>query len=161
MKELRFQVMNCLKGTLDSVSIFKFHEKSETQFLKKLIIVKYFSGRDGGIISTTRKRRIQQKIELDQKLHEEHERSKKYTGPVGSNPWGQIAQDWTGTKKSSNDFEDDLKVLAAQLRQNKSPLANKDWDAPPPEFGFRAGDRGDEDDDHDFQPKRKRKLLYM
>ena len=84
---------------------------------------------------------------------------------MGSNPWGQIAQDWTGTKKSSNDFEDDLKVLAAQLRQNKSPLANKDWDAPPPEFGFRAGgdgggDDGDEDD-HDFQPKRKRKLLYM
>ena len=82
---------------------------------------------------------------------------------MGSNPWGQIAQDWTGTKKSSNDFEDDLKVLAAQLRSNKSPLA--DWDAPPPEFGFRAGGGGggdrDEDDDHDFQPKRKRKLLYM
>ena len=67
-------------------------------FKKEIKLYENILGRDGGIISTTRKRRIQQKIELDQKLHEEHERSKKYTGPVGSNPWGQIAQDWTGTK---------------------------------------------------------------
>ena len=28
----------------------------------------------------------------DRELHEEQEKSKKYTGPVGKNPWGAIAE---------------------------------------------------------------------
>ena len=38
-------------------------------------------------------------MQLDQQMHEEHEASKKYTGPVGRNPWGAIAEDYTGQKR--------------------------------------------------------------
>ena len=44
-------------------------------------------------------------------MYEEHEKSKKYTGPVGPNPWGKIAEDYSGTKRAQNDFQDDLKIL--------------------------------------------------
>ena len=38
-------------------------------------------------------------MQLDQQMHEEHEASKKYTGPAGRNPWGAIAEDYTGQKR--------------------------------------------------------------
>ena len=49
----------------------------------------------------------------DAELHEETEKSKKYTGPVGKNPWGAIAEDWT-TSKKKRDFSEDLQLFAVQ-----------------------------------------------
>merc|ERR1719266_2666108 len=72
-------------------------------------------------------------------MHEEHERSKKYTPGA---TWKDLAEDWSNTKKPENDFQDDLRLLANQLRRGKgknSPIgdgipvsrsAPKDWDAP-------------------------------
>ena len=55
--------------------------------------------RTGGVWSNSRKRKFQERMQLDQQMHEEHEASKKYTGPVGRNPWGAIAEDYTGQKR--------------------------------------------------------------
>ena len=93
----------------------------------------------------------------DRELHEEAEKSKKYNGPVGKNPWGAIAEDWT-TSKKKRDFAEDLQLFALQTgvrtvagqpvglrtaknmpgaadikRQVPNPrhrLGPKDWDAP-------------------------------
>ncbi len=46
-------------------------------------------------MSSTRKRRLHEAIQFDQEQHEFQERQKKYSGPVGKNPWGGIAKDWT------------------------------------------------------------------
>ncbi len=44
----------------------------------------------------------------DRAAHEEREREKKYTGPVGKNPWGGIAKDW-GQGNRNRDYADELK----------------------------------------------------
>jgi hypothetical protein len=101
------------------------------------------TGKEGGLFSNSKKRKLRQAMEIDQQLAEEHERSKKYTGPVGSNPWGAIANDWSGAKRSQNDFAEDLQLLASQLQgrtiRPSSDLSSRlqpkrtlrrDWDAP-------------------------------
>ncbi len=47
----------------------------------------------------------------------EQEQRKKYTGPVGKDPWKDIAEDWTGTKKTGKlDFADELAMLRNQMK---------------------------------------------
>ena len=105
----------------------------------------------------------------DRELHEEAEKSKKYSGPVGKNPWGAIAEDWT-TSKKKRDFAEDLQLFALQTgvrtvagqpvglhtaknmpgaadikRQVPNPrhrLGPKDWDAPQEE-GEEEPEEGD------------------
>ena len=87
--------------------------------------------REGGILSNSKKQRIRQAMALDQQMHEEHERSKKYT--PGKAGWQEIAEDWANTKKKANDFSDDLAILASQLRNQGKRVSmgrNTDWDAP-------------------------------
>jgi hypothetical protein len=55
----------------------------------------FFPVTTGGLWSTTRKRRVQEALELERAAQAELERQKKYSGPVGKDPWGNIAQDWT------------------------------------------------------------------
>jgi len=98
--------------------------------------------REGGILSSSKKQKIREAMALDQQMHEEHERSKKYTPGA---TWKDLAEDWSNTKKPETDFQDDLRLLANQLRRGKgknSPIgdgipvsrsAPKDWDAPEPE----------------------------
>lgn len=98
---------------------FKHRDLSKTQVLANIDhfhCLHYFSVNRGGIISSTRKHKIKQALLRDQEIAEEREKSKKYTGPVGSNPWGAIAEDWAGTKKFQNDFADDLRILADRLK---------------------------------------------
>ena len=44
---------------------------------------------------------------------EDQERQKKWSGPVGKNPWGSIAQDWSSGPKT-RDFADELALFASQ-----------------------------------------------
>ena len=39
--------------------------------------------------------------------------AKRYSGPVGKNPWGTIAEEWTG-KPKGGDFADELRMFARQ-----------------------------------------------
>ena len=73
-------------------------------------------GREGGILSSSKKQKIREAMALDQQMHEEHERSKKYTPGA---TWKDLAEDWSNTKKPENDFQDDLRLLANQLRRGK------------------------------------------
>ena len=69
---------------------------------------------EGGILSHSKKQRIREAMALDQQMHEEHERSKKYTRGA---TWQDLAEDWAGVKRKENDFQDDLRLLANQLRK--------------------------------------------
>ena len=83
--------------------------------LTLFVYVMLFSGASGGILSASRKRKLNEVIMRDRELHEEAEASKKYSGPVGKNPWGAIAEDWT-TSKKKRDFSEDLQLFALQGR---------------------------------------------
>ena len=97
----------------------------------------------------TRKRRVQEALEQERQFQEEVERRKKYSGPVGKNPWGPIAQDWTKLNKGPQmDFAEELELFkglrgvdtgagAVDLRRKfgglnrrKEITTKKDWDAP-------------------------------
>ena len=83
-----------------------------------------------GILSRSKKERIQQTLEQHQRDAIEHEQSKKYKH-LGSDPWGAIAEDWTGTKKAAPNFDDELAFMKDMMTR-KRPLGNRsiDWDAP-------------------------------
>ncbi len=63
---------------------------------------------DGGLISASRKRKLQEIVRHDREQHEVREREKKYTGPVGKNPWGGIAKNWAGSGRPT-DYAEELK----------------------------------------------------
>jgi hypothetical protein len=57
---------------------------------------------------------------------EEHEATKKYTGPVGKNPWGNIAEDWaTYGKQGEKDFAEELGELANLVSGKKKPISTR------------------------------------
>merc|ERR1719249_650759 len=63
----------------------------------------------GGLISNSRKRKLQEVMLAEKAAAEEHEATKKYNGPVGKNPWGIIAEDWaTHGQKGEKDFSEEL-----------------------------------------------------
>lgn len=77
--------------------------------------------REGGILSRSKKERIKEAMMHDQRMHEEHERSKKYApGPV---PWAEMAENWTGAKKQESDFSDELANLAAMMQRRGKNVA--------------------------------------
>ena len=72
----------------------------------------------GGLLSSSKRGRLMEAVAHDQRMHEEHEKSKKYEpGSKAGDVWGNISADWTGMKKMQNDFQDDLRDLANQLSQ--------------------------------------------
>lgn len=76
----------------------------------------------GGIISNSRKRKMQEVM----LAAEEHEATKKYTGPVGKNPWGNIAEDWaTYGKQGEKDFAEELGELANLVSGKKKPISTR------------------------------------
>ncbi len=111
----------------------------------------------GGIMSSSRKRKLQEIVQYDREMHAERESQKKYSGPVGKNPWGSIAKDWSASSRPK-DFADELAMFARQrgisiaarrsapklivgedgevtevrdMRERLGPpAAVKDWDAP-------------------------------
>ena len=108
-----------------------------------------FSVATGGLWSLTRKRKVQEALDQEREFQEEYERRKKYTGPVGKNPWGNIAQDWTKQNKGQQmDYASELELFkglrgveggagAVDLRRKfgglsrrKDILTKRDWDAP-------------------------------
>ena len=57
---------------------------------------------------------------------EEHEATKKYSGPVGKNPWGTIAEDWaTHGRKGEKDFSEELGELANLVGGKKKTIFNR------------------------------------
>ena len=103
----------------------------------------------GGLWSATRKRRVHEALEQERAFQEEYERRKKYTGPVGKNPWGHIAQDWTKLNKGGPmDFAAELELFKGLrgigggaggpdlrrkfggMNRRLEPPVKKDWDAP-------------------------------
>ena len=85
--------------------------------------MKNFQLRREGILSRSKKERIQQTLEEHQRIAIEHEESKKYKH-LGSNPWGAIAEDWTGTKKAPKNFDDEL-AFVKDMMNRKRPLVNR------------------------------------
>ena len=80
----------------------------------------------GGIISNSRKRKMQEVMLAEKIAAEEHEATKKYTGPVGKNPWGNIAEDWaTSGKQGEKDFAEELGELANLVSGKKKPIATR------------------------------------
>ena len=54
---------------------------------------------------------------------EEHEATKKYSGPVGKNPWGTIAEDWASHgRKGEKDFSEELGELANLVGWKKKTI---------------------------------------
>ena len=54
---------------------------------------------------------------------EEHEATKKYSGPVGKNPWGTIAEDWASHgRKGEKDFSEELGELANLVGGKKKTI---------------------------------------
>ena len=80
----------------------------------------------GGLISNSRKRKLQEVLLAEKAAAEEHEATKKYNGPVGKNPWGNIAQDWTSYgRKGERDFADELSELANLVGGKKKSSSGK------------------------------------
>ena len=78
----------------------------------------------GGIISNSRKRKMQEVMLAEKVAAEEQEATKKYNGPVGKNPWGTIAEDWAvGSKKGEKDFAEELGELANLVGGKKNPIS--------------------------------------
>jgi hypothetical protein len=114
------------------------------------MLIYFVSVTTGGLWSATRKRRVQEALEQERAFQEEYERRKKYTGPVGKNPWGTIAQDWTKLNKGGPmDFaaelelfkglrgigggaggQPDLRRKFGGMNRRLEPPVKKDWDAP-------------------------------
>ena len=95
-----------------------------------------FPGKEGGILSASRKRKLRDQVMMDREQFEAQERAKKYNGPVGKNPWGTIASSWTA-KPKERDFADELALFAKQRgladpvrTKAKFRLGPKDWDDP-------------------------------
>ena len=107
----------------------------------------------GGLWSASRKQKVQEALEKERAMQEEFERQKKYSGPVGKNPWGNISQNWTKTGKGGLiDFAAELEIFKDLRGRNAGGLgsmdarkklmgisrsidrplqpAKKDWDAP-------------------------------
>ena len=80
----------------------------------------------GGIISNSRKRKLQEVMQAEKVAAEEQEATKKYNGPVGKNPWGNIAQDWASNcSRGEKDFAEELGELANLVGGKKRPLSNR------------------------------------
>lgn len=80
----------------------------------------------GGIMSNSRKRKLQEVMLAEKTAAEEQEATKKYNGPVGKNPWGTIAEDWSSNcSKGEKDFADELGELANLVGGKKKPLSNR------------------------------------
>lgn len=110
-------------------------------------------GMTGGVMSASRKRKLQEVVERDREAFEERERGKKYNGPVGKNPWGSIAQDWAG-KPKKRDFADELLLFAKERgvglaaprkAKMRDVWSRVDWDDPDAE-------QADEEDDEVADP---------
>ena len=134
-------------------------ELSKFTFKRQMIILINISivivGKDG-ILSTSRKRKIQDVIMRDREMVELEQQSKKYTGPVGKNPWGAIAQDWTAPTKQ-RDFAEELQLFAMQ--RGLAPTKTKRSFGGAGDFGEypkrRSGGYADWDapqDDQDIDP---------
>ena len=85
--------------------------------------MKNFQLRREGILSRSKKERIQQTLEEHQRIAIEHEESKKYKH-LGSDPWGAIAEDWAGTKKAPKNFDDEL-AFVKDMMTRKRPIGNR------------------------------------
>ena len=48
--------------------------------------------------------------------HEYEETSKRYSGGLGKNPWGGIAQEWSKNTAGHKDFADELGELASLVQ---------------------------------------------
>ena len=80
----------------------------------------------GGIISNSRKRKLQEVMLAERAAAEEQEATKKYNGPVGKNPWGTIAEDWASHgRKGEKDFSEELGELANLVGGKKLPIFNR------------------------------------
>ena len=80
----------------------------------------------GGIISNSRKRKLQEVMLAERAAAEEQEATKKYNGPVGKNPWGTIAEDWASHgRKGEKDFSEELGELANLVSGKKLPIFNR------------------------------------
>lgn len=80
----------------------------------------------GGLISNSRKRKLQEVMLAEKAAAEEHEATKKYNGPVGKNPWGTIAEDWaTHGQKGEKDFSEELGELANLVGGRKKTIFNR------------------------------------
>ena len=104
----------------------------------------HVTGNSGGLLSTSRKRKLQEQMAAQKSAAEEYElTSKRYSGPVGKNPWGTIAEDWgQGRNSGKRDFADELGELANMVskRGRKVDISSRlgshqtvkpvDWDAP-------------------------------
>ena len=78
------------------------------------------TGQFGGILSQTRKRRLQEAMLVEKERQEKWELDKKYTGPVGKNPWGAIAEDWTGKNRGAQlDYATELEMFRGMLPSKK------------------------------------------
>merc|ERR1712029_113183 len=79
----------------------------------------------GGLLSSSRKRKIQEQMAADQSAAVEQEvTTKRYSGGLGKNPWGAVAQDWHRT--SQRDFADELGELASALQGKGSRSAGRE-----------------------------------
>jgi len=77
----------------------------------------------GGLISNSRKRKLQEVMLAEKAAVEEHEATKKYSGPVGKNPWGTIAEDWASHgRKGEKDFSEELGELANLVGGKKKTI---------------------------------------
>ncbi|TRY70281.1 hypothetical protein TCAL_01249 [Tigriopus californicus] len=119
---------------------------------------------EGGLLSASRKRKLHEVVQFDRERVAEEERAKKYTGPVGKNPWGSIAKDWTQTPKS-RDFADELQLFAQQRGigiPGPGPLRPlvKDWDQPQ-DLNEEFYEEEIEEDDAIWKKKLKRPRMSM
>ncbi len=101
-------------------------------FISKLQNSNLSAGQRGGILTASRKRKLQEIVAIDREAHMEMEQRKKYTGPVGKNPWGSIAKDWAGASRP-RDYADELRLFARQRgvdikRQTSIPKINLEED---------------------------------
>ena len=71
----------------------------------------------GGLLSSSRKRKIQeQALAARSAAHEYEVTSKHYSGGLGKNPWGGIAQEWSKNTAGHKDFADELGELASLVQ---------------------------------------------
>lgn len=119
---------------------------------------------EGGLLSASRKRKLHEVVQFDKERVAEEERAKKYNGPVGKNPWGSIAKDWTQAPKA-RDFADELQLFAQQRGIGipgpgpSRPLI-RDWDQPQ-EPNEEFYEEEVEEDDVGWKKKLKRPRMSM
>ena len=111
------------EGTTAIYMRLAFKDDTNKPLTERDLNQKNFQLRREGILSRSKKERIQQTLEHHQRLAIEHEQSKKYKN-FGSNPWGEIAEDWTGTKKAPPNFDDELSFMKDMLLRKRTPTKN-------------------------------------